>query len=178
MLALLFGREFSMVENKVSGALKDVGGVVDGAGRAVDAATQAVEQSRKIYGARLLVRGLLWVVLYAIALWLLSDRTAGTAFEIQSRAGRVAMALMPVPFFVWWLWTWMTGAMQMDELQRRIELEALAFAFPSTLVLLATLGLLDSAITPNPAGFSLRQVWLMMPMLYYIGLWRAQRRYA
>jgi hypothetical protein len=167
-----------MVQGKVSDAVKDVKRTVDGVGRAIDGAMQAVEDSRKIYGSRLLFRGLLWMVLYAIALWLLTDRSAGTAFEIQSRPGRIAVALMPVPFFVWWLWTWMKGVMQMDELQRRIELEALAFAFPATVVLLATLGLLDTAITLNRADFSLRHVWLMMPMLYYLGLWRAQRRYA
>ena len=167
-----------MVQDKISDALKDVKRTVDGVERVINGAQQAVEESRKIYGTRLLFRGLLWMVLYVIALWLLTDRTVGTAFEIQSRPGRIAIALLPVPFFVWWLWTWMKGVMRMDELQRRIELEALAFAFPATLVLLATLGLLDTAITLNPADFSLRHVWLMMPMLYYLGLWRAQRRYS
>jgi hypothetical protein len=71
----------------------------------------------------------------------------------------------------------MRGAAAMDELQRQIELEALGFAFPSALVFLSTLGLLDVAITLNPDDFSLRHTWLMLPMLYYIGLWRAQRKY-
>ena len=164
-----------MVQDKVSEALKDVMRTIDGVGHVVEGATQAVEQSRKIYGTRLLLRGLLWVALYVIVLWLLTGR-AGSA--IESRAARLGVALLPAPFFIWWLWTWMKGVMQMDELQRRIELEALAFAFPATLVLLATLGLIDSAITLNPADFRLRHVWLMMPMLYYMGLWRAQRRYA
>ena len=44
-------------------------------------------------------------------------------------------------------------------------------------VFFATLGLLDVALTLDLNDFSLRNVWLMMPMLYYIGLWRAQRRY-
>lgn len=167
-----------MVQDKISGALKDVKRTVDGVEHVINGAQHAVEESRKIYGTRLLIRGLLWMVLYVIALWLLTDRVAGTALEIQSRPARIAVALMPVPFFVWWLWTWMQGVMRMDELQRRIELEALAFAFPATLVGLATLGLLDTAITLNPDDFSLRHVWLMMPMLYYMGLWRAQRRYA
>ena len=167
-----------MVEDKISRALKDVKETVAGIGHVIDGARQAVEDSRKVYGRRLLMRGLLWMVLYVIALALLTDRGPGTGFEIQSRTGRAAVALMPVPFFIWWLWTWMKGVVQMDELQRRIELEALAFAFPTTLVLLATLGLVDTAITLNPADFRLRHVWLMMPMLYYMGLWRAQRRYA
>ncbi len=71
----------------------------------------------------------------------------------------------------------MKGVSQMDELERRIELEALAFAFPIAVVLLMTLGLLDVAIPLNPDDWSLRHVWAMMPVLYYIGLWRAKRRY-
>lgn len=167
-----------MVQDKIADALKDVKRVVDGVDQVVDGATQAVAESRQIYGTRLLIRGLLWVVAYVIALWLLTGRLLGTVPQIESPPARVAIALLPTPFFVWWLWTWVKGVMQMDELQRRIELEALAFAFPASLVFLAMLGLLDVAITLNPDDFSLRHTWLMMPMLYYIGLWRAQRRYA
>jgi hypothetical protein len=50
-------------------------------------------------------------------------------------------------------------------LARRVELEALAFAFPISMVFFATLGLLDVAMTLDPMAFSLRNVWLMMPML-------------
>ena len=55
------------------------------------------------------------------------------------------IALLPTPFFVWYLWTWMKGVGEMDELERRIELEALGFAFPAAVVFLMTLGLLDVA---------------------------------
>ena len=47
---------------------------------------------------------------------------------------RVLIALAPVPVFIWFLWTWMKGLSEMDELQRRIELEALAFAFPIAVI--------------------------------------------
>jgi hypothetical protein len=91
---------------------------------------------------------------------------------------RVPIALLPTPFFAWYLWTWMRGVASMDELQRRIELEALGFAFPASLVFLMTVGLLDLAVTLDPEDFSLHHLWLMLPMLYYIGLWKAKRRYA
>ena len=130
----------------------------------------AVEQTRQIYGARLLVRGLLWISMFLVSRGLLE-------LEIASPAGGIVIALLPTPFFGWYLWTWMKGVRQMDELQRRIELEALGFAFPSALLVLATLGLLDVATTVDPGDFSLRNTWLMMPMLYYIGLWLAKRRY-
>ena len=63
----------------------------------------AVEQTRQIYGTRLLVRGLLWISMFFLSRGLLElgDRIAGRA--------RVAIALLPTPFFVWYLWTWMKG---------------------------------------------------------------------
>ena len=158
-----------MVEDKVSDA-------VNGVRRTVDGAMEGIEQSRKIYGSRLLFRGVLWMLLYVLSLWLLTDRT--TFGGIDSRPVRVIVALLPTPFFVWWLLGWMKGLLHMDELQRRIELEALAFAFPSALVFLAALGILDTAVPLKTADFSLRHAWLMMPMLYYTGLWRAQQRYS
>lgn len=141
------------------------------AAKALAATAQTIEQHRHVYGTRLLVRGLLWVSIYLLSRGLL-ELIAGPA------ALRVAIALMPMPFFVWYLWTWFKGAAAMDELQRRIELEALGFAFPATIVLLMTIGLLDLAIGLPAQDFSLHQLWLMLPLLYYIGLWRAQRRYS
>jgi hypothetical protein len=130
----------------------------------------AIEQTRQIYGTRLLVRGLLWGSVYLLAHGLLMNK--------MHPALRVLIALMPVPFFVWYLWTWMKGVAAMDELQRRIELEALGFAFPATLVWLMTLGLLDLAVPLDIEAFSGHHVWLMMPVLYYAGLWRAKQRYS
>ena len=133
-------------------------------------AGEAVEATRRVYGVRLLVAGLLWVSIYLIARGLL-------ALDVGTPIVRAAIALLPVPFFISYLWTWMKGLKEMDELERRIELEALGFAFPAALVLLMTIGLLDIAIALNPDDFSLRHIWAMLPLLYYVGLWRAKRRY-
>ena len=137
---------------------------------AIKSAGEALEASKRIYGTRLLVRGLLWMSIYALSRGLLE-------LDVAPPAGRIAIGLLPVPFFVWWLWTWMHGVSRMDELERRIELEALAFAFPIAVVLLMTLGLLELAVPLNPDDWSMRHVWAMMPALYYMGLWRAKRRY-
>lgn len=150
-------------KRKLAQALEDSKGAMTSAG-------EALEQTRRIYGIRLLVRGLLWMSIYALSRGLLE-------LDIVGQWARVAIALFPVPFFAWWLWTWMKGVSQMDELERRIELEALAVAFPLAVILLMTLGLLDVAIALNPSDFSPRHVWAMMPVLYYFGLWRAKRRY-
>ena len=131
---------------------------------------ETVEQHRKVYGVRLLVRGLLWASIYLLSRGLLEATSAPSWI-------RVAIAMLPLPFFIWYLWTWFARAQAMDELHRRIELEALGFAFPAMVVCLMTLGLLDVAIALPADDLSLRHTWVAMPLLYYIGLWRAKRRY-
>lgn len=138
--------------------------------RTARGAGEALELTREVYGTRLLVRGLLWGSIYLLARGLLELTTLTPPM-------RVAVALLPLPFFVWYLWTWTRGVGEMDELQRRIELEALGFAFPATLIFLMTVGLLDLAVALDAEYFSLHHIWLMLPVLYYIGLWRAKRRY-
>jgi hypothetical protein len=90
---------------------------------------------------------------------------------------RVAVALAPLPPFVLFLVTLIRGVRSLDEMQRRIHLEALAFAFPLTMVLLMTLGLLELAIKLNPADWSYRHVWMFLPVFYFGGLALATRRY-
>ena len=143
---------------------------IHGAAEAIEGAAGAIEQTRRIYGTRLLVRGLLWASVYLLSRGVLE-------LAIPSAAARVAIALLPTPFFVYYLWTWMKGVGEMDELERRIELEALGFAFPAAVVFFSTIGLLDLAITLSPDDWSLRHVWLMLPLFYYAGLWRAKKRY-
>ena len=116
------------------------------------------------------MRGLLWVSAYVLSRGLLE-------LDLELQPLRIMIALLPVPFFVWYLMTWTRGLSGMDELQRRIELEALGFAFPAVLVVLMTFGLLDIAVTLDPDDFGHRHTWLMLPLFYYIGLWHAQRRY-
>ena len=148
---------------------REVTGALHSAQQAIGGAANAIEQTKRVYGTTLLVRGVLWMATYAISRGLLE--------VVDDRSMRVAISLAPTPVFAWFLWAWVNGIARMDELERRIELEALAFAFPISIVVLATVSLLDVAITLDPNDFRLRNVWLMMPMLYYIGLWRAQRRY-
>ena len=156
MLTALLHRKRKAAEAAAQALKEDVGG--------------AIEQTRRIYGTRLLIRGLLWASVYLLSRGLLE-------LTISSAPLRVAIALLPTPFFIYYLWTWMKGVSEMDELERRIELEALGFAFPAAIVFLMTIGLLDLAITLSPDDWSLHHVWLMLPLLYYVGLFRAKRRY-
>ncbi len=111
-----------------------------------------------------------WGAVYITARLLLELQTLGWG-------ARVAIAIVPVPLFAWVLWDVSKGVARMDELQRRIQLEALALAFPLTLLLLMTLGLLELAIGLNPNDWSYRHVWPLVFLSYVGGIVRAKRRY-
>ena len=66
---------------------------------------------------------------------------------------------------------------RMDELQRRIHLEALAIALPLATLLLMTLGLLQRAISLPFEDWSYAHVWPYLPIFYLVGFFISKRRY-
>ena len=90
---------------------------------------------------------------------------------------RVVIALVPLPVFIWLLVAFIRDVREADELERRIQLEALAVAFPLTLLLVMTLGLLQIAIPLPPEDWSYRHIWPLLYVFYLVGLTNARRRY-
>ena len=116
----------------------------------------------------------------SMALFLVLFFAARGLLELEglSTAIRVSLALLPLPAFLWFLWTFIAGVREADELERRIQLEALAVAFPLTLVLIMTLGLLQIAVPLSPDDWSYRHIWPTLYVFYVLGLSWARRRYA
>ena len=92
-------------------------------------------------------------------------------------ATRIAIALVPLPFFAWFLREFVRQVSDADELERRIQLEALAVAFPLTLLLIMLLGLLQIAVPLPPEDWSYRHIWPLLYIFYLVGIMRAKRRY-
>jgi hypothetical protein len=92
-------------------------------------------------------------------------------------AARVIVAIAPVPVFGWFLWEFVQSVRQADELERRVQLEALAVAFPLALLLVMTLGLLQIAVPLPPDDWSYRHIWPLLYVFYLIGLTIARKRY-
>ena len=91
---------------------------------------------------------------------------------------RLVAALAPIApslAVLWLVWRWAGG---LDELHRRVQLEALAVAFTLSIVMLWVLGLLEQAIELDRDNWSYRHVWAFMPMFYFVGLALSWRRYA
>jgi hypothetical protein len=104
----------------------------------------------------------------------------GTALGQPQVTGtwRVVAAALPVGPFALFLFALSRAIRGLDELERRIQLEALALAFPLTMLLLMALGLFELAMPLSRDDWSYRHVWAMLPVLYATGLALARRRYS
>ena len=122
-----------------------------------------------------------WLVFALLITWLVSyfavRLTLEATPELSGRA-RLAMAFIPTPLFALFLWNFIQGIRSADELERRIQLEALAIAFPLGLVLLTTLGLAQRAVTLNFQDWSYNHVWPMLAAFYLAGVFIARKRYS
>jgi hypothetical protein len=147
-----------------------IGGVLRHSSGIVRCAAETIAREKQLGAMGLVWRMGLWLAAYAVSRSLLDQ-------PIDAQPLRVAIALLPAPFLGWFVWHWMRIVQKMDELERRVQLEALAFAFPLTVVWLTTIGLLSTGAPADGGMFSPQQSWLMLPLLYAIGLWRAHRRY-
>lgn len=94
--------------------------------------------------------------------------------SIDSGAGRYALAVLPVTPLPFAVLAFVRSMRRMDELQRRIQLEAISFGFGTTLLITLTIGFLENAGLPR-----LSWIWvtpLMIP-LWSLGLFIANRHY-
>ncbi len=121
-----------------------------------------------------------WMIVFtAIGLFLAAFIVAKIFIEDKSLGPslRVILAMLPVPPFAWMLWRFIKGITSLDELQKKIQLEALAIAYPVMMLFLMTIGLLDQAVGLSYENFGVKHLWYYMPMFYFCGLFVASRRY-
>ncbi len=125
-------------------------------------------QRRARSGRRSILAALAWAVAYFVASFYLTATERGGSL-------RLVIALLPLPFFALYLWWAVRNAREMDELQRRIQLEALAIGLPTAVFLAMALGLVQKA------GYLLNQAfadnWVIIVVPYFIGYAIARRRY-
>ena len=117
-----------------------------------------------------IISGIIWVLTYLLARWLLDNPQLDEGL-------RVVVALMPIVPFGFFLVLVVAGIRQMDELHRKVHLEALAIAYPLAMLLLMLLGLLELVIPLSTEGWSYREVWQFLPLFYFLGLAFTWRRY-
>jgi hypothetical protein len=119
-------------------------------------------------------------VLLAAAAWLGVYFAARVGLQYV-RAGSVeaifVAAVAPTFAFFAFVWVVQRAVRRADELQRLVQLDALAFAFSTTICVLMGLGLLDIAHGGRLEFPPMRDWWALLPVMYGICLLVARRRY-
>ena len=87
---------------------------------------------------------------------------------------KLAINLVPMIGALAAAWAIMRGLWRMDEMQRRIQLDAIALSFLGTALITFGWGFAEGAGLPHLRAFS---VWPIMGTLWGLGLFVAQRRY-
>ena len=117
-----------------------------------------------------IVAGVLWFLTYFVARMVL-ERSGLETWQ------RVGIALLPVPCFAVFLWRVIRGVRSLDELERRIHLEALAVCYPLTILFIMVLGLMQRAVTLEFEDWSYLHIFPYLVLFYVAGMVVARRRY-
>ena len=91
-----------------------------------------------------------------------------------ARPWRDVIALSPMIPAAAMAWVILRELRRMDELQRRIQLEALGVSFAGTAILTFSYGFLEGLGYPRLSMFT---VWPLLAVLWIVGLVLARRRY-
>ncbi|WP_054891535.1 MULTISPECIES: hypothetical protein [unclassified Pseudomonas] len=87
---------------------------------------------------------------------------------------KTLVALVPVPAMIGMAWAVVRQLRSLDEMVRRIQLEALGLAFVATALLTFSYGFLETAGFPRLSMF---MVWSLMGPLWALGTFIGVRRY-
>lgn len=124
------------------------------------------------------VTGLLWLaaatIVYLISLWLLKHHADWSPWA------RIAITLTPLLPGILYLRTLLKSFWQMDELQQRIQLEALGFALVGTVVVLTAINIFKAEgiqLVSYPQGLGIGGVYMTMFILWSVGVSISTFRY-
>lgn len=93
---------------------------------------------------------------------------------IDDGAIEVLLSVLPMLPALFICWVVVIGIRDMDELQRKVQFEALALAFAGTALITFTYGFLEGAGFPKLSMFV---VWPLMAGLWVIGVMMGRLRY-
>jgi hypothetical protein len=124
------------------------------------------------------VTGLIWLavatLVYLISLWLLKHHAN------WSSGARIAITLAPLLPGILYLRTLLKSFWNMDELQQRIQIEALGFALVGTLVVMTAINIFKAEsiqLVSYPQGLGIGGVYMTMFILWSVGVSISTFRY-
>jgi hypothetical protein len=120
----------------------------------------------------------LWMVVLAGLLSIISAILASSilkTWNIQPTALRLAIALLPIPFFILYVIAELRWIRDQDEFHRRVFLDSLAIAFPLVIAEAVVIDALQKA--GFLADLTVGTSWPFMALTWFPALWIAMRRY-
>lgn len=129
-----------------------------------------MDNQKKHLNDRILIYAVIWSLSYVGSLFALKT------LEIPTEAG-IVLTVITVLAFALFIYKYYRSIFFMDEVQIKIQMEAVVIAFSLGLLLLMTLGLLDLVITLNKNDWSYRYLVPLFVAFYFFGLFISKRKY-
>lgn len=112
----------------------------------------------------------LWIIAFVVCLLVIKKST-------PDRTTGIIISGIPALTFGLFIFSLIKAVASMDEVQIRIQMEAVVIAFSLGLLTLMTLGLLDLVIMLNKENWSYRHLVPYFAVFYFIGLLISKRKY-
>ena len=129
-----------------------------------------MNKQKKHVNDRVIVYAVIWSLSYIGSLFALKT------LDISQSAG-IILTLVTILAFSLFIYKYYRSIYFMDEVQVKIQMEAVVIAFSLGLLLLMTLGLLELRIQLNKDDWSYRHLFPMFIAFYFIGLLISRNKY-
>lgn len=129
-----------------------------------------MEKSKKHLSDRVPVYAFIWAGSY------IGSLGAMKTLELSPAVG-IMLTLVPAIAFALFLYKFYRSVYFMDEVQIKIQMEAVVVAFALALFTIMTLGLIDLAVELQPEDWSYRFLVPLFVAYYFIGLFISKRKY-
>jgi len=131
-----------------------------------------MEKRLKPMKKKVLLWSLLWGASYCLSVFILKGAKPGLPFGIL-------FSIIPGLAFVPFMYAYLKEMNGLDEVQRRIQLEAVVWAFSFGLLLLMTLGLLELVFPFKKEDWGyLSFTFPGFMIFYFLGVFISKRRYS
>lgn len=130
-----------------------------------------MEKIQRPKSSQIIFYSILWSVAYMACLFMIKR------FHPSKPLG-VILSFIPTITFILFIYNFIKKINLMDEVERRIQLEAIVWAFSLGLLLLMTLGLLDLVVTLKKEDWG--NISFIIPCFfafYFIGILISRRKY-
>jgi len=120
---------------------------------------------------RVLVYAVIWAISYAGSLSVLNF------FKLPQTVG-ILITIISALAFVVFIYKYYRNIFFMDEMQIKVQLEAVAIAFALGLFLIVILSLLDLVVALNNDDWSYRHMVPYFVLFYFVGLFISKKKYS